>query len=243
MALIWFEQRKSRLYVIEETAFYVFWYLTHPHPLTPTHLEQNVCRFAKDIFICIFVNDKIYLLIKMSPKFVPKGPIDNNPALVYLNQCWHDSLTHICCTKRDGLSVAMALLLIICVMRSPCILTRVWYDKRGAENMDLYILCCPKEFYFYFPDKGNSLWNQLPLCLKTSISLKDFNHNTDFNLVEDIRSLKCLCWKWSWPYSNDHIYFYLALVFILSWYGYFIYDVYIYLCVYMCYLCMCSRAP
>ena len=36
--------------------------------------------FAVDIFRCIFVNKKFFLiLIKISPKFVPKGLIDNNP--------------------------------------------------------------------------------------------------------------------------------------------------------------------
>ena len=35
---------------------------------------------ADDIFICIFVNDKFCILIKLSLKFVPKIPIDNNPA-------------------------------------------------------------------------------------------------------------------------------------------------------------------
>ena len=31
---------------------------------------------------CIFVNEKFYILIKFSLKFVPKGPIDNNPVFV-----------------------------------------------------------------------------------------------------------------------------------------------------------------
>ena len=43
---------------------------------------KNGHHFADDIFRCIFVNEKICILIKISPKFVPKGPIDNNPALV-----------------------------------------------------------------------------------------------------------------------------------------------------------------
>ena len=30
----------------------------------------------------IFMNEKFCILTKISPKFVPKGPIDNNPALV-----------------------------------------------------------------------------------------------------------------------------------------------------------------
>ena len=44
--------------------------------------EQNGCHFADDIFRCIFLNETFYILIKISLKFVPKGQIDNNPALV-----------------------------------------------------------------------------------------------------------------------------------------------------------------
>ena len=43
---------------------------------------QNGRHFADDIFRCIFVNENFYILVKISLKFVPKGPIDNNPALV-----------------------------------------------------------------------------------------------------------------------------------------------------------------
>ena len=37
---------------------------------------------ADDIFKCIFVNEKFCILIKISLKFIRKGPIDNNLALV-----------------------------------------------------------------------------------------------------------------------------------------------------------------
>ena len=37
---------------------------------------------ADDVFKSIFLNEKFVILIKISLKFVPKGPIDNNPALV-----------------------------------------------------------------------------------------------------------------------------------------------------------------
>ena len=43
---------------------------------------QNGRHFADDIFRWIFVNETFYIFIKISLKFVPKGPIDNNPALV-----------------------------------------------------------------------------------------------------------------------------------------------------------------
>ena len=35
-------------------------------------------HFVDDIFRCIFVNEKIFILLKISLKFVPLGPIDNN---------------------------------------------------------------------------------------------------------------------------------------------------------------------
>ena len=37
---------------------------------------------ADDMFRCIFINEALCILIKISLKFVPKGPFDNNPALV-----------------------------------------------------------------------------------------------------------------------------------------------------------------
>ena len=43
---------------------------------------QNGRHFADDIFWCILVNEKFCMLNKISLKFVRKGPIDNNPALV-----------------------------------------------------------------------------------------------------------------------------------------------------------------
>ena len=49
---------------------------------------QNGRRFADDIFRCIFMNEKFCILIKISLKFVPKGPIDNKPALVQI-MAWH----------------------------------------------------------------------------------------------------------------------------------------------------------
>ena len=48
---------------------------------------QNGRHFADDIFRCIFVNEKFCILIKISLKFVPKGPICNNPALVQIMAC------------------------------------------------------------------------------------------------------------------------------------------------------------
>ena len=43
---------------------------------------DKMAAISDDIFRYIFVNEKFPILIKISLKFVPKGPIDNNPALV-----------------------------------------------------------------------------------------------------------------------------------------------------------------
>ena len=45
-----------------------------PHPP-----GQNSRHFADDIFSCTFVNKNFCILIKIPLKFVPKGPIDDNP--------------------------------------------------------------------------------------------------------------------------------------------------------------------
>ena len=46
--------------------------------------RQNGLHFADDIFNCIFVNENVRISIKFSLKFVPKGPINNIPALVQI---------------------------------------------------------------------------------------------------------------------------------------------------------------
>ena len=43
---------------------------------------QNGRYFADDIFRCIYQYETFFILIKISLKFVPKVPINNNPALI-----------------------------------------------------------------------------------------------------------------------------------------------------------------
>ena len=76
--------------------------------LRPT---QNGRQFPDDIFKCIFLNENAWISIKISLKFVPKGPINKIPALVQI-MAWRLSgdkplsepmmvslLTHICVTR------------------------------------------------------------------------------------------------------------------------------------------------
>ena len=91
--------------------------LTFVNTLRP---RQNGRYFADDIFNRIFVNKNVRISIKFSLKFVPKGLINNIPALVQI-MAWRrpgdqplsepvmfSLLTHICVTrpqlvKKDGL--------------------------------------------------------------------------------------------------------------------------------------------
>ena len=74
-------------------------------------LRQNGRRFADDTFKRMFLNEDARISIKISLKFVPKGPINNNPALVHI-MAWCrpgdkplsepmmvNSITHICVTR------------------------------------------------------------------------------------------------------------------------------------------------
>ena len=45
---------------------------------------QNGRRFADDMFKCIFLNENVWIPIEMSLTFVPKGPINNIPALIQI---------------------------------------------------------------------------------------------------------------------------------------------------------------
>ena len=44
--------------------------------------RQDGRLFPDDIFKLFFLNENIWIAIKISLKFVPKGPINNIPALV-----------------------------------------------------------------------------------------------------------------------------------------------------------------
>ena len=89
--------------------YFLIWIqLTSLNSSTP---GQNGRRFADGIFRCIFSNETLCVFMKISLKFVPKGPIDNIPALVQI-MAWRRSgdkplsepmvvclLTHICVTQ------------------------------------------------------------------------------------------------------------------------------------------------
>ena len=46
--------------------------------------RQNGRHFADGIFKSILLNENVWIPIKISQKFVPKGPINNIPAMVQI---------------------------------------------------------------------------------------------------------------------------------------------------------------
>ena len=56
----------------------------HVYVVNSSPPGQNGRYFPDDIFICILMNERFCIMIKVLLKFVPKGPINNIPALVQI---------------------------------------------------------------------------------------------------------------------------------------------------------------
>ena len=54
------------------------------HIVNTLRPRQNGRNFADEIFKCIFLNENVWISINISLKFVPKGLINNIPALVQI---------------------------------------------------------------------------------------------------------------------------------------------------------------
>ena len=105
-----------------------YWLLRQTNTLWPKH---NGRHFADDILKCIFLNENAWIPIEISLKFVPKGPIDNIPALVKL-MAWRRPgdkplpepmmvrlPTHICVTRPQWVKAFQSVvhMLHMCVYR------------------------------------------------------------------------------------------------------------------------------
>ena len=82
--------------------------------------RQSGRHFADEIFKCIFLNENVWIPITISLKFVPKGPINNIPALVQI-MAWRRPgdkplsepmmvvlPTHICVTRPQWVKIAIS---------------------------------------------------------------------------------------------------------------------------------------
>ena len=91
------------------------WYFRYHNviPFNTLRPRQNGRYFADDTFKCIFLNENYFIIIRISLKFVPKGPITIIPALIQI-MAWRrpgdkplseamlvSLLTHICVTRPE----------------------------------------------------------------------------------------------------------------------------------------------
>ena len=83
----------------------------------PIRPWQNGRHFTDNIFKCIFLNENVWISIKISLKCVPKDPINNIPALVQI-MAWHR-------TGDKPLSEPMSLSLIGLIATS-CVWWKGW---------------------------------------------------------------------------------------------------------------------
>ena len=109
--------------------------------------RQNGRHVPDDIFKCIFLNENVRILIKISLNFVPNGPMNNNPASVQI-MAW----------RRIGdkpLSEPM-----IVNLRTHICVTRSQWVKAPCANFsvsDIYI----QQLYFLNPFKHVIIWQML----------------------------------------------------------------------------------
>ena len=103
--------------------------------------RQNGRHFPDDFLKCIFLNENVWILVKIPLKFVPKGPINNIPALVQI-MAW----------RRPGdkpLSEPMSVFVPthICVTRPQW----VKFQKRIGVNREHIFRGCVVHITLYMP--------------------------------------------------------------------------------------------
>ena len=115
--------------------------------LNSLRLIQNRHHFADDIFKCIFVNEIIWVLIKIPLKFVPKCPINNISALVQI-MAWRRPGD-----KPFSEPMMVSLLMHICVIRPQ------WVKKKEItlEEMQQRTILIPG---LDINDQGWKAWNK-----------------------------------------------------------------------------------
>ena len=87
---------------------FILWYVSECISFNTLRPRQNGRCFADNTFKCTFLQENVRISIKISLKFVPQGPINNNPALVQITALRRSGdkplsepmmvslLTHIC---------------------------------------------------------------------------------------------------------------------------------------------------
>ena len=105
--------------------------------------RQNGWHFTDDIFNCLFFNENVWISIKISLKFVPKGPINNIPALVWI-MAWRRSGD-----KPLSEPVMVSLPMHICATRPQWVnMLRLFIAQRCPQLILTY--CCTNQWIWWY---------------------------------------------------------------------------------------------
>ena len=104
--------------------------------------RQNGRHFPDDTYICFSLSENVWILIKISLKFVPKGPINYIPTLVEI-MAWRrpgdkplsepmmiNVLTNICVTRLQWIKIIM-----LPIQKTQNTSTRFWKTIATASNI------------------------------------------------------------------------------------------------------------
>ena len=132
--------------------------------------RQNGRHFTDDIFKCIFLNENVWIPIKVSLKFAPRGPI-NNYSIIGLGrpgakplseQIMISLLTHICITRPQCVNVYLILCdkVVLCFGLNIAVILLPICKQRPCVR--LHMESCTMIFTFlvllkHFADNGLSI--------------------------------------------------------------------------------------
>ena len=121
--------------------------------LRPRH---NGRHFADDILKCIFFNEDVWISIKISLKFVPKGPINYIPALVQI-MAWRrpgdkplsepmmvSLLTHICVTRPQWVKLLTQCRDKVAAILHTIIFKCIFFDNSVWISIEILLKFVPK---------------------------------------------------------------------------------------------------
>ena len=109
--------------------------------------RQNGRHFPDDIFKCIFVNENVWISLKISLKFVPKVPINNIPALVLI-MAW----------RRPG-DKPLSEPMIVSWPTHICVTRQQWVKAMAADATALSVTGQQQQCYWLC-----AVWIFLPVC-------------------------------------------------------------------------------
>ena len=122
--------------------------VTRPRWVNTLRPRQHGRHFPDDIFKSVFLNDNVWILIKISLKFVPKGLINNIPALVQI-MAWRrpgdkplsETMmarlpTHICVTRPQWVKKASARTFKLCWHSGVSFAIKAYLIQHWIKGMD-----------------------------------------------------------------------------------------------------------